>query len=172
MLYNAHIEIGEANFKKARGRRLSNKQRQYSHSMTTYYSYLFFDILQLLLKFLDVRVAVVAASVVHQRPFLRCCSGRTTGVGTGGTATAGRKCDLVVHAAAYHVRDDPIDLRPTLDAFLHEGGATITSAHVATRTEQDGRFLVGANDAFFNLPTKMRTRIRSGKMEKWSGVMS
>jgi hypothetical protein len=42
-------------------------------------------------------------------------------------------------------------LRPTLHAFLHESSTSLASAHVAARTEQNGRFLVRADDTFLNL---------------------
>lgn len=106
------------------------------------HSYLFFDILELLLELLDVRVAVIAAAVVHERALSRCGAGRPPSFGTDRAAAAGRKGDLVVEAAADHIWDDAIDLRAALDAFLHKSGTAVAGAHVAARPEQDRRLLV------------------------------
>lgn len=60
---------------------------------------------------------------------------------------------IAAQAAADDVRYDTIDGRPALDAFLHQSRTSVASAHVAAGTEEDGSFLVGADDAFFNLCT-------------------
>lgn len=114
-------------------------------------SYLFFDILKLLLELLNVRITVVPASVVHQRPFLRSGASWTASLGADRATTAGRKGHLVVQTTADNVRNDAIDLRPTLNAFLHESRTAITGAHVTARPEQHRRLLVRADNTLFNL---------------------
>lgn len=125
--------------------------------------YLFFDILELLLELLDVCVAVVATSVIHHGPLLGWNSGRPGDFGIDRATTAGRESGWVIQTTANHVRDDAIDLRATLDAFLHEGSAPIASAHVTARTEQHRRFFVWADNALFDLDHSSLTLVRNAR---------
>ena len=86
--------------------------------------YLFFYVLKLLLKFLNVRVAVVPTAIVHEWPFRRDgtggsgCRWQSEVLPTGRrrfhidrTSASGRaEGDLVVESATHDVGDDAIDL--------------------------------------------------------------
>lgn len=133
---------------------ICHKKVLFSYVLCTH---LFFYVLKLLLQLLDViRVSGVSTSIVHQRSLRnRSLAGRRLhflldiSFNFGNDAEAAR-----ADCHRYH----QFYLCSAHYALLHDLGAALAGTHVPARFEENSRFLVGTDQALFDLE-KTRNRV-------------